>query len=358
MLAGSTANGLGRTGAGGGREKGEGNEADYANCLPFYMADDESNSNVFISWSGERSKRVASALYEWLPKVVADANPWMSTEDIAKGSSWSNEINTQLGKCKICIVVLTNENSSAPWVMFEAGAIFKSFGGNQRVCTLLCDFDPPVLGPLGQFQATRALKEDIKRMCESIGEAINDSKMNRFASWFEMSWTEFDKEFKSALEATKPAAGPVKEPSQKEMLVELLSTVRQIREAQSDQSRRSNDLGDMISAADADRMRLIWADYLGDRGLRSRMDDYNAKMLQSQLSDEDVSAIKSGVRAADMKDGDRVWHHKFGLAKIMEANWPSAGICRIVPASGGGPIRVRFEELIRLPPMKTTDREK
>jgi hypothetical protein len=34
--------------------------------------------NVFISWSGERSKLIAEAFYEWLPMVIQSAKPWMS----------------------------------------------------------------------------------------------------------------------------------------------------------------------------------------------------------------------------------------------------------------------------------------
>lgn len=44
--------------------------------------------NVFISWSGDRSK-VAAALYDWLPMVAQTAEPWMSEEDIEEGSRGS-----------------------------------------------------------------------------------------------------------------------------------------------------------------------------------------------------------------------------------------------------------------------------
>ena len=42
--------------------------------------------NVFISWSGARSKLIADTLYEWLPMVVQSVKPWMSSHSIDKGS--------------------------------------------------------------------------------------------------------------------------------------------------------------------------------------------------------------------------------------------------------------------------------
>jgi hypothetical protein len=41
---------------------------------------------IFISWSGERSRDVASALKEFLPLVLHYADPWMSETDIESGA--------------------------------------------------------------------------------------------------------------------------------------------------------------------------------------------------------------------------------------------------------------------------------
>jgi hypothetical protein len=38
--------------------------------------------DVFISWSGQRSKALALQLHDWLKAVVQRANPWMSERDI------------------------------------------------------------------------------------------------------------------------------------------------------------------------------------------------------------------------------------------------------------------------------------
>ena len=41
---------------------------------------------VFISWSGERSKRVALTLHTWLPDVIQAIEPWMSRRDLGAGT--------------------------------------------------------------------------------------------------------------------------------------------------------------------------------------------------------------------------------------------------------------------------------
>ncbi|CAC9976768.1 hypothetical protein [Flavobacterium panici] len=51
---------------------------------------------VFISWSGERSKKVAELLDDWLQCVIQAVNPWMSSKDIDRGALWFTEINDQL----------------------------------------------------------------------------------------------------------------------------------------------------------------------------------------------------------------------------------------------------------------------
>jgi hypothetical protein len=44
---------------------------------------------VFISWSQERSRIVARALYDWLPAIIQSLEPWMSSADIGAGVQWS-----------------------------------------------------------------------------------------------------------------------------------------------------------------------------------------------------------------------------------------------------------------------------
>jgi len=112
--------------------------------------------NVFISWSGERSKWVAEAMRDWLPLVLQTAKPWMSATDIEKGSRGLNEVSGRLQGMKIGIVCLTPENLETPWILYEAGALSKTIDDKTRLCTYLLgglQFQH-VKPPLGMFQAT------------------------------------------------------------------------------------------------------------------------------------------------------------------------------------------------------------
>jgi hypothetical protein len=52
--------------------------------------------NIFISWSGDRSKAIAETLKDWLPRVLQSARPWLSTRDIEKGTRSLSEMNKDL----------------------------------------------------------------------------------------------------------------------------------------------------------------------------------------------------------------------------------------------------------------------
>lgn len=121
--------------------------------------------DVFISWSGEVSKRFALAFKDWISNVIQSIKPWMSSEDIEKGARWSTEIAEKLESCQIGVLCITKENFKEPWINFEAGALSKRLG-ESKVCTLLLDLKATdISGPLVQFQATPAInKDEIKKI--------------------------------------------------------------------------------------------------------------------------------------------------------------------------------------------------
>lgn len=184
-------------------------------------------SAVFVAWSGETSKAVASALREWLSDVFPNVDLWMSAVDIAGGDRWSNEIAEQLRKSTVGIICLTPENLGSAWIHFEAGALSNAVG-SKRVCPYLFRLkDGDVVGPLAQFQALKADAEGTLKLVLTIHSALSeankrtDEKVKRaFEKWWD--------DLKQALERiAEPHGGTqVKTRGQGEILEEVLELVR------------------------------------------------------------------------------------------------------------------------------------
>jgi hypothetical protein len=121
--------------------------------------------NVFISWSGKRSRQVAEALRDWLPNVLQAARPWLS-QNMEKGTRSLEEIAQALDSMSVGIIRLTPENLEATWILFEAGALSKTKDAESRVCTyLLCGLKREHIGaPLSIFQGTTADENDIRKL--------------------------------------------------------------------------------------------------------------------------------------------------------------------------------------------------
>ena len=98
---------------------------------------EEQGKNIFISCSGDRARAAATALWEWLPVVLDGAKPWVSERDVDKGTLWLVELTQALVAVKWGVVCLTRESVSAPWVLFETGALCKKFDAKMRVWTYL-----------------------------------------------------------------------------------------------------------------------------------------------------------------------------------------------------------------------------
>jgi hypothetical protein len=130
---------------------------------------------VFISWSGNRSKAIASAFREWLPLVIQSIEPWMSNVDIDRGTRWDPEIATQLSQINFGLICLTPENRNSTAIHFEAGAISKTVDGASRLYTVLFELEPEDLHwPLSQFQHTKVNKEEVRVLLNSMRNALSD----------------------------------------------------------------------------------------------------------------------------------------------------------------------------------------
>jgi hypothetical protein len=191
------------------------------------MSDDH---NVFISWSGARSRWVAEAFREWLPVVLQSVKPWMSPE-IEKGLRGQEVISDKLSKVKVGIVCLTPENMREPWILFESGALSKAVDKQSYVCTYLLgglkftEVEPP----LSAFQHTSPDKADTLRLLNTINTAlaVDPVESTILERAFDGLWPGFEKRL---------AEMPIVEGATivKRSTEQLLSEVLEISRAQSD----------------------------------------------------------------------------------------------------------------------------
>ena len=181
--------------------------------------------DVFISWSGERSGAVAKALRDWLPKIINALRPWLSSADIDKGTRWSTDVASRLQAAKAGIICLTPSNIHSDWILFEAGALSKTLE-NTFVCPLLIGLDPAdVQGPLAQFQATRAAKEDVLRLLKTLNSALGDNALPdaHIEEAFDVWWPKLESQIKSPPQETSKSK-PHR--SDRELLEEVLALLR------------------------------------------------------------------------------------------------------------------------------------
>ena len=188
---------------------------------------------VFISWSGQQSKKVAELLTEWLPDVIQPVKPWISQE-IEKGAQWFTEISNNLENTEIGIICLTKENMNAPWILFEAGALFKGLE-EARIYTLLLDLEPnDVKHPLAAFNATLLFKDDMRKLIKNINSKLPEEAVlsdERLDRTFEKNWLDFESKFSEIIQHEKrDDEAPLR--STDSMLNEILSTIRSLDQRQ------------------------------------------------------------------------------------------------------------------------------
>lgn len=182
---------------------------------------------VFLSWSGERSRLVATLLDEWLRCVLQAIRPWISTKDIDRGSLWFSEIQDQLQDVTTGIICLTQENKEKPWILFEAGALAKGLS-NSRVCTLLIDLEPhDIRDPLAQFNHTKPDQGGIYALVNTLNNRLGDNRLDPaiLTKVLDTYWEQFQQRFDKII-ADNPVTEKPKKREDRDLLSEILEHTR------------------------------------------------------------------------------------------------------------------------------------
>lgn len=261
---------------------------------------------VFISWSGEKSKKIAAAFKDWIPAVIQAAKPYFSPSDIDKGARWSSEIANELETSRIGLICLTADNLEAPWLMFEAGALSKSME-KSRVCPMLFGVEPTDLaGPLVQFQAAPFSKDEVRKVMKTINAQLGDVALEPTVldSVFDKWWPDLDEKVTDILNQASPAITKGLR-SDRELLEEVLKITRTLAVRDREQGRDRSDryrLSSQFAREIAERQLELMAEVLQrshDNLLLMELSDRGTQIMQAlfkHLSPEDESRLSPKVR--------------------------------------------------------------
>jgi hypothetical protein len=182
---------------------------------------------VFISWSGQLSKDIGEVFRKWIPGVLQAVKPYFTPDDVEKGARWNTEISKELEKSQIGILILTRDNLSSAWIMFEAGALSKQMD-KAHICPILFGIDSTDLqGPLVPFQATSFNQKDIHKLIKTINSTCGEQKLEDgvLDQVFEMWWPKLEKDINAILAKHKEKSTE-KTRSDRELIEEILSLSR------------------------------------------------------------------------------------------------------------------------------------
>src|SRR5438477_5268195 len=184
--------------------------------------------DIFITWSGPKSLKVAEALHKWLPKIVNAFQPWLSSADIDSGARWDVEVAKKLESASAGIICLTPGNLHSDWILFESGALAKTVQST-FVCPLLIALEPSeVKQPLSKFQADRLTKDGVFHLVKTLRKALpQDAAIGErhVEEMFELLWPRLEEDL-ADLPEEQVTAGPTR--TDRDLLEELLELVRSL----------------------------------------------------------------------------------------------------------------------------------
>jgi len=152
---------------------------------------------------------------------------FLSRHDIQSGSRWGLELARELETASFGILCLTAANQTAPWLLYEAGALTRQL--EARSCGLLLGELTPanISGPLAQFQHRRLIKEDFFKLVRDLNTAMKaplgpDHVKLVFDKW----WADLESRYQALLKTAIQPDSPGQARSDREVLEELLERVR------------------------------------------------------------------------------------------------------------------------------------
>lgn len=184
--------------------------------------------NVFLSWSGPQAHDLAVHVKNFLEQVLQACKVFCSSENIDKGELWFNKIHRELSEASAGLLIVTPANHSAPWLLFESGALLGKFGDQTSVCPILFGMSPAsITQPLSSFNLTVFSEDDMLKLVKTLNARLTDETRrsdSQLSESFAAFWTGLESNVQAVLSAT-PDRTPTRK-ADREIIEEILENTR------------------------------------------------------------------------------------------------------------------------------------
>lgn len=259
---------------------------------------------IFLSWSGEASRRFAEVFKDLIEQVCPWSDVYISDQDIESGERWLYNVAGTLEQSNFGIIFLTNSNKSAPWILFEAGALSKSLS-DSRLVPVLCDIsDIDLTGnPLSQFQYRKLTHDDVLKVVRDVNKRSDKPALwDRLVKTFEAFWPEYQEKF-DTLKSEFPRPATEKNPKSGTVdMVQLQNSIDEVLRAVRGRSLRPRDrMDDDLSIVE--RRPIIRFNKIVDGSLYKTVVNDGVAKITNTSTDKMITVILSATDPAG-------WHRE------------------------------------------------
>ena len=149
---------------------------------------------IYFSWSGETSYRIALSLRELINTIFPRLDLWVPPDDIQDGKRWSSKLTRYLDETSIGVVCVDPTNYLSRWLHFEAGAIAKSIENENIRLVYFGLTAEDIQGPLAKFDGFNIKKDEILTFLEVIRSNMDHFTISymELRANFDLHWTSFE----------------------------------------------------------------------------------------------------------------------------------------------------------------------
>jgi len=165
------------------------------------MGQDNEGIRLFLSWSGNRSKELASIFKKYITDLFPDSDIYYSGDEIRGGEKWRTNIESGLNNRNFSIIFLTESNLQSKWIYFEAGALSKSLPTTKIQPFLYGLKVGSISEPLSSYQARELDRNSILQTLYDINSLnIHPVSQDILDRNFNRLWSEMEEDLKRVSE--------------------------------------------------------------------------------------------------------------------------------------------------------------